>query len=126
MPSSEDAIVNARIVDLSPKVREEILKLIHSPKPGAPFKAARTGFPQEKVAKWFKVSTMQVHRWETGATTPPPGYSLALRLSGNWDEMETVLKTYWDLKSLKTGDVYNSGRLIHTDNAEFIERHRLK
>lgn len=123
---SELPLVRAIVTSLSPEVRGEILKLVHSPKPGAPFKAARTGFPQRKVANWFKVSEKEISRWDNNQSTPPPGYSLALRMSGNWDEMETVLKTYWSLKNLKSGDAYNTGRLIHTDNAEFIERHRLK
>ncbi len=117
-------LVRAIVTGLSPEVRTEILKLVHSPKPGAPFKAARTGFPQHKVANWFKVSPMQVYRWENNIQPPPAGYSLALRLSGNWDEMETVLRNYWNLKSLKKGDAYNTGKIIHTDHPEYFLRRK--
>ena len=125
-PTPEPEPIKAQVASFTPEARTEILKLVHSPKPGAPCKAARTGFPQRKVAEWFKVTEKEVSRWDNGKSTPPPGYSLALRQSGNWDEMETVLKAYRDLKSLKPRDVYSSKRLVHTDNAEFIDRHRLK
>lgn len=122
----QEHAIKIDVASFTPEAKTELLKLVHSPKPGAPYKAARTGFPQSKIARWFKVSVSEVYRWDNGLVTPPPGYSLELRLSGDWDRLEVVLKNFWKLKSLRTGDVYNSKMLIHTDNPEFIHKHRLK
>lgn len=115
----------AHVVSFSPEAIE-VLKRQLFRSGGRPTKASRTGFTQKQISKWFQVSEKEVSRWENGEATPPIGYSIALRLSGDWDQLEVVLKTYWDLKRSQGRDAYNSGKLVHTDSAEFIHKNALK
>lgn len=116
----------AHVVSFSPEALEVLKRQLFRPAPGRPSKASRTGFTQKQISKWFQVSEKEVSRWDNSEVTPPIGYSLALRLSGDWDQMEQTLKTYWDLKRSQGRDAFNSGKLIHTDSAEFISKNTLK
>lgn len=116
----------AHVVSFSPEAIEALRRQVFRSGAGRPFKAARTGFTQKQIAKWFQVSEKEVSRWDNNEVTPPLGYSLAFRQSGDWDQLEVVLKAYWDLKRSQGADAFNSGKLIHTDSAEFIHKNALK
>ena len=116
----------AHVVSFSPEALEVLKRQLFRPAPGRPSKASRTGFTQKQISKWFQVSEKEVSRWDNNEVTPPIGYSLAFRMSGDWDRLETILKAYWDLKRSRNADAYNSRKLIHTDSAEFIYRKGLK
>lgn len=116
----------AHVVSFSPEAIEVLKRQIFRSSPGRPSKASRTGFTQKQISKWFQVSEKEVSRWDNGEVAAPLGYSLAFRQSGDWEQLEVVLKAYWDLKRSQGSDAFNSGKLIHTDNAEFIHKNTLK
>ena len=80
----------------------------------------------DKAAEWFLVSEREVSRWETGSSTPPIGYSVEMRMSGDWNLIENVLKNHIELKRSQTCDVFGSGKVIRGMSEEEIYRKRRK
>lgn len=89
-----------------------------------PPKSARTGFTQRQIAKWFQVTVREVKRWESGTATPPNGYSKDLRLSGDFERLQVVLKAYWDVKRSQGGDAYSSKMILRELSEEEAYKRR--
>ena len=87
-------------------------------------KSARTGFTQRQIAKWFLVTVREVKRWDSGEATPPNGYSKELRLSGDFERLQVVLKAYWDVKRSQGGDAYSSKMILRGLSDEEAYRRR--
>ena len=111
---------------LWPHIRDSRTRRKVEEKDVKPPKSARTGFTQRQIAKWFQVTEREVKRWESGAATPPNGFSKELRLSGDFERLQVVLKAYWDVKRSQGGDVYSSKMILRglTDEESYKRRQR--
>ena len=91
-----------------------------------PPKSARSGFTQRQIAKWFQKTEREVKRWESGTATPPNGYTKELRLSGDFERIQVVLKAYWDVKRSQGGDAYSSKMILRglSDEETYKRRQR--
>lgn len=125
-PIEANIVVDARIVAISDDVRKQLADIMAANRPGAPRKSSRKGFTQKQIAKWFLVSEREVSRWETGSSTPPIGYSVEMRMSGDWNLIENVLKNHIELKRSQTCDAFGSGKVIRGMSEEEIYRKRRK
>lgn len=111
---------------LWPHVRDWRTSRKDEDKSDKPPKSPRTGFTQSKIAKLFLVTEREVKRWESGAATPPNGYSKELRLSGDFERLQVVLKAYWDVKQSQGGDVYASKMILRGLSDEEAYKRRLR
>lgn len=111
---------------LWPHVRDWRTRRKAEEKDVKPPKSARTGFTQHQIAKWFQVTEREVKRWESGEATPPNGYSKELRLSGDFERLQVVLKAYWDVKRSQGGDVYSSKMILRGLSDEEAYKRRQK
>ena len=111
---------------LWPHVRDWTTRRKVEEKDVKPPKSARSGFTQRQIAKWFQKTEREVKRWESGAATPPNGYTKELRLSGDFERLQVVLKAYWDVKRSQGGDVYSSKMILRglTDEESYKRRQR--
>ena len=109
---------------LWPHIRDSRTRRKAEEKDVKPPKSARTGFTQRQIAKWFQVTEREVKRWESGAATPPNGFSKELRLSGDFERLQVVLKAYWDVKRSQGGDAYSSKMILRGLSDEEAYRRR--
>jgi len=82
----------------------------------------RRGASQKYIAYLFMRDIRTVRRWDRDISQAPRGYSKALRLSGNQEELMSVVRAFHWESRVKGGDIYTQKLVVHFKSDETLYR----
>ena len=113
-------------VEINGPVTAQLTKVegsITTSRGGRPPKGAAK-FTQSEIAAAFFVSEDTVSRWDKGESSPPIGYSRALRERGSFEQLTRVVNDYKATHHVK--DALNTKHVVRNMSEEQMHRESLK